>query len=325
MRKKRYLCTVVLHYNTNYPLSTCIYKPTYDFMKRIATLCLIAAIFTLSANAQLLWKIEGNNAKAPSYVFGTHHVAPADMATRVNGLTDALEAVDAVYGEINMVDINPMEMQQMVLAHSMAPADSTLSKIFTPAQLDSIQTLMQAYAGPMVNLTQLDMLKPVLLSTQLAVMQAAKAIPDFDPQAQLDATLQTMAQSSGKEVGGLETMEYQLGILYDSPISEQAKDLMDAVRNDAEAQTKAKSLADAYLNADLDAISAALYDDPDMTPEKLEKLLLTRNRNWAAALPAIISEKPVLIVVGSGHLPGDEGLLQLLRKQGYTVTPVDKK
>lgn len=294
-------------------------------MKRFSSLLLGMALTASAVNAQILWKVEGNGLEKPSYIFGTHHVAPADMVQRVNGLTQALDDVKAVYGEVNMVEMNPMEMQQMVMPHVMAPADSTLSVLFTPGQLDSINTVMTSYSGQPVDVRQMDMVKPVMLTTQLAVLQSMKAFPGFDPNAQLDATIQNMAKAAGKEVGGLETFEYQLGILYDTPLSEQANDLMEAIRHDSEAIEKASKLADAYSSANLEEVRALLYDDPDMTPEKLDKLLLTRNRNWATELPEIMASQPVFVAVGCGHLPGSEGIIELLRSQGYTLTPVDKQ
>ena len=294
-------------------------------MKRFSSLLLGMALTASAVNAQILWKVEGNGLEKPSYIFGTHHVAPADMVQRVNGLTQALDDVKAVYGEVNMVEMNPMEMQQMVMPHVMAPADSTLSVLFTPGQLDSINTVMTSYSGQPVDVRQMDMVKPVMLTTQLAVLQSMKAFPGFDPNAQLDATIQNMAKAAGKEVGGLETFEYQLGILYDTPLSEQANDLMEVIRHDSEAIEKASKLADAYSSANLEEVRALLYDDPDMTPEKLDKLLLTRNRNWATELPEIMASQPVFVAVGCGHLPGSEGIIELLRSQGYTLTPVDKQ
>ncbi|MBD5347419.1 MAG: TraB/GumN family protein [Bacteroides sp.] len=294
-------------------------------MKRFSSLLLGMALTASAANAQILWKVEGNGLEKPSYIFGTHHVAPADMVQRVNGLTQALDDVKVVYGEVNMVEMNPMEMQQMVMPHVMAPADSTLSVMFTPGQLDSINAVMTSYSGQPVDVRQMNMVKPVMLTTQLAVLQSMKAFPGFDPNAQLDATIQNMAKAAGKEVGGLETFEYQLGILYDTPLSEQANDLMEAIRHDSEAIEKASKLADAYSSANLEEIRTLLYDDPDMTPEKLDKLLLTRNRNWATELPEIMASQPVFVAVGCGHLPGSEGLIELLRSQGYTLTPVDKQ
>ena len=64
-------------------------------MKRI-TLALAALIITIGANAQLLWKISGNGLTKPSYLFGTHHVAPLSVIDSVPGLMDALAAADEI-------------------------------------------------------------------------------------------------------------------------------------------------------------------------------------------------------------------------------------
>lgn len=294
-------------------------------MKRIASTIICALLVSLAANAQLLWRVEGKGLKKPSYLFGTHHVAPADMTDRVPGLLDAIESTEGVYGEVDMTDLNPMEVQQMMMPHMMAPADSTLSKVFTKPQLDSISALMTAYTGQQIDVAMMDMLKPVMISTQLAILQSLKAFPGFDPNSQLDQKVQGIAKAAGKKVGGLETLEYQMGILYDTPIAEQAKDLLESVRDDSTAVVQAAKLANAYTEADLPVIEDLLYNSPDMTQEKLEKVLLVRNRDWAVKLPAIFSEQPVVVAVGCGHLPGKEGVIELLRAQGYTVTPVDKK
>lgn len=293
-------------------------------MKRIATLIAGALVAALGANAQILWKVEGNNLDKPSYILGSHHVAPADMLSRINGFKEALDGVEAVYGEINMADMNPMEMQQKMMAHIMAPADSTLSKLLTPAQLDSIGALIGNYMGQPLDMAQLEPMKPVMVSTQIALLESMKAFPGFNPAAQLDATVQNMGKAAGKKVDGLETLEFQMGVLYDNPLREQADDLMDVVRNDSTNVEKAGQLANAYVAGDLAKIDSLMKDDEDMTPEKLEKLLLSRNRDWAGKLPAIMKEQPTMIVVGCGHLPGKEGVLELLRAQGYTLTPVDK-
>ena len=293
-------------------------------MKRIATLVAGALVAVLGANAQILWKVEGNNLDKPSYILGTHHTAPADMLSRINGFNEALDDVEAVYGEINMADMNAMEMQQKMMAHIMAPADSTLSKLFTPEQLDSVGALLSSYVGQPVDMMQMDPMKPVMVTTQLVLLQSIKAFPGFNPAVQLDATVQNMGKAGGKKVDGLETLEFQMSVLYDTPLREQADDLMESVRNDSTSVVKAGRLAEAYTSGDLAKIDELMYDSDEMTPAKLERLLLQRNRDWAGKLPAIMKEQPAMIVVGCGHLPGKEGVIELLRAQGYTLTPVDK-
>lgn len=293
-------------------------------MKRIATLVAGALVAVLGANAQILWKVEGNNLDKPSYILGTHHTAPADMLSRINGFNEALDDVEAVYGEINMADMNAMEMQQKMMAHIMAPADSTLSKLFTPEQLDSVGALLSSYVGQPVDMMQMDPMKPVMVTTQLVLLQSIKAFPGFNPAVQLDATVQNMGKAGGKKVDGLETLEFQMSVLYDTPLREQADDLMESVRNDSTSVVKAGRLAEAYTSGDLAKIDELMHDSDEMTPAKLERLLLQRNRDWAEKLPAIMKEQPAMIVVGCGHLPGKEGVIELLRAQGYTLTPVDK-
>lgn len=293
-------------------------------MKRIATLVAGALVAVLGANAQILWKVEGNNLDKPSYILGTHHTAPADMLSRINGFNEALDDVEAVYGEINMADMNAMEMQQKMMAHIMAPADSTLSKLFTPEQLDSVGALLSSYVGQPVDMMQMDPMKPVMVTTQLVLLQSIKAFPGFNPAVQLDATVQNMGKAGGKKVDGLETLEFQMSVLYDTPLREQADDLMESVRNDSTSVVKAGRLAEAYTSGDLAKIDELMHDSDEMTPAKLERLLLQRNRDWAEKLSAIMKEQPAMIVVGCGHLPGKEGVIELLRAQGYTLTPVDK-
>ncbi|MDE7150943.1 MAG: TraB/GumN family protein, partial [Candidatus Amulumruptor sp.] len=197
-------------------------------MKRIATLVAGALVAVLGANAQILWKVEGNNLDKPSYILGTHHTAPADMLSRINGFNEALDDVEAVYGEINMADMNAMEMQQKMMAHIMAPADSTLSKLFTPEQLDSVGALLSSYVGQPVDMMQMDPMKPVMVTTQLVLLQSIKAFPGFNPAVQFDATVQNMGKAGGKKVDGLETLEFQMSVLYDTPLREQADDLMES-------------------------------------------------------------------------------------------------
>ena len=54
----------------------------------------------------------------------------------------------------------------------------------------------------------------------------------------------------------------------------------------------------------------------------MAQLLYDRNHNWVAQMPAIMQAAPTLFVIGAGHLPGEQGLLALLKAQGYTMEPM---
>ena len=115
-------------------------------MKKTLLIALVT-ILSVQVQAQLLWKVSGNGIERPSYIFGTHHLAPSDSILSAHPSIDAaLQAVDCVYGEVLLSDM--ASAQNEVMAALQAPADSTLTDILTTAQLDSIGTLLTSYGIP---------------------------------------------------------------------------------------------------------------------------------------------------------------------------------
>ncbi len=291
-------------------------------MKKII-FSLAAITIALSSQAQLLWKVSGGDTKGDSYLFGTHHIAPVSMIESTAGLTDAINSVATVYGEIDMSVMASPETQQIAMKYSMAPADSTLSKVLTAEQLDSVNTVLAKYTGGMLTVAQLEAVKPVVVDTQLGMFQSMTAFPEFTGQEQLDLAIQERARQAGKAVKGLETLEQQLDLLMGGSLAEQAKSLMKSIRRDDKSADDAKALAEAYKIGDLTAMER-LFNDPEagMSPEVAKKLMYDRNDNWMAQLRNILPAENVLVVTGVGHFIGEHGLIEQLRNAGYTVTPI---
>ena len=87
-----------------------------------------------------------------------------------------------------------------------------------------------------------------------------------------------------------------------------------------------KELAAAYFAQDMqklwDLTQEKLGTSCDSTPEEEMALIYNRNAAWAEMMPAMISENSILFVVGAAHLPGEKGVLELLKAKGYTVEAV---
>ncbi len=276
-----------------------------------------------AANSQLLWKISGKDAKGDSYLFGTHHVAPVSLIDTTPGFKDAMAGVDAVYGEIDMSEMTSPSAQQVIMSAAMAPADSTVTKLLTAEQIDSVNAVLGKYTNGMLKLDQLAMFKPRMIDTQLGMLQTMVAFPEFNGQEQLDNTIQLKCRELGKNIKGFETLEQQMNLLMSGSMTEQASDLMESVRKDSEAAEKARKLANAYMSADINTIET-MFLDPDLgMDEKSRKMLIDdRNADWLKQLSSILPSESVFIAVGAGHLIGDTGLIKELQKAGYTVTPV---
>ncbi len=286
-------------------------------------LSFVVLFAALSSNAQILYKVSGNNIKGDSYVMGTHHLAPLSILDSIEGFETAIKSVDAVYGEIEQSEMNSPATQQKMMAIAMAPADSTLSKVFTKEQFDSINNIITKYSGGQATLNMFEPMKPALVSQQIALLMNMQAIPGFNPMQQLDTQVQLLGAQNGKELNGFETVDFQLNMLFGDPIAEQAEDLLEVIRDEEKMAQFSIKLYQAYMNQDIDKVHELMLEpDMGMEPEDEEEMLTDRNENWAKQLATILPNKSVFICVGAGHLPGEKGLLNLLRQAGYTITPV---
>lgn len=297
-------------------------------MKRLISGLIAAAVCAIGANAQILWKISNHDSKAESYLLGTHHLAPLSMLDSISGFADAMEKVEAVAGEIDMSDM--LSKAPMLAGHMLAPADSLLTNVLSAAELDSLGMAMSKYMGPQFNAAQLSPLKPAAVTTQIALLESLSTMGPEQTQAiaqgkQLDSEVQDRATAAGKTIIAFETADEQMSLLMGAPISEQAEQLMKAIAQclDGTSSKNALKLTEAYMSQNLDDI-AELMLNSESTPKELDRLIYNRNKNWAAKLTSeILPSKSVLIAVGAGHLPGEQGLIELLRNAGYTVTPVE--
>ena len=290
-------------------------------LRAILSLAILIAAFP--ASAQIFYKVEGNGLAAPSYLFGTHHMAPADFLDSFKQIPEVMEQTQAVVGEIDMTG-NQMQLQMDMAPYMMAPSDSTLSQLVTPEVLADMSAKFKPLA-PMegMELAMFEPMRPMVVTTLVSLSMVQKSMPGFDPSQQLDTRFQKLYKEAGKKVIPLETAKQQAELLYCSvPIARQLETLRESLDNPEKIEQQAEKLNASYIKQDLDALFQLTREEDDQ-PEFMIALLDRRNHNWMQQLPSIMSEQPSLIVVGALHLAGEEGLVNLLRSAGYTVTPVE--
>jgi len=293
-------------------------------MKR-SLLMFVMVLVALATQAQLLWQVSGNGLGRPSYIMGTYHFAPASMMDKIPGMEQAINGCDIVIGELEKESMVSAESQAMAAQAMIAPLDSTLDKLYSPEEYSVIEEVFNKYFGNMgVKLSQMNNLKPVAISTQMQAMQAIRYFPNMDVNSLIDVGVQTRANEVGRPSLAFETVEEQIDMLFNSPMTEQAKDLLEACKKDEFFQVQSAALVEAYMAQDLSKIES-IISDPELggdNDESLDALLYDRNRHWVAKLVKIMPERACLVCVGAGHLPGAQGLLQLLRDRGYSVEPM---
>ncbi len=240
---------------------------------------------SLASNAQLLWKVTGRDTCKPSYLFGTIHLETSKYIDSVPGLRDAISSVDAVYGEIQMDSLTDNDVMMRAVKNLIAPPDSTIDKLLTKEEYQLVDSVVNSYFMGMVSLETLSKLKPVALSGQLGVMQMKKYFPEqLGLNDVIDVAVQAAGRELGKRIGGLETTEMQINMLYGTPLDVQAQELVNFCRMDNDIINYSKELCDAYHAQDLDTLEKLFLleevGEDEMTNEIIEKLAYERNRRW---------------------------------------------
>ena len=290
-------------------------------MKKINTLFLVGLV-SLSAMAQgpvntLLWKITGKDLAKPSYLYGTIHMICSEDAGISANFKKAIQECDELYFEVDLDNLFEMmgAMNQMKMR-----GDTTLKDLLSEEDYKKVKAYFES-KGSLLPFSMLETFKPMLAASTLE-----QGSMPCDKTTMMEQVIMQEAKASGKKVQGLETMKYQAGILDTIPYSYQAKQLADYISQaDHKDADQMKAMFDAYREQNLKKLEdLMLVSDPGMA-KFTDVLLYNRNLNWVNKLKTLMKERSLVIAVGAGHLPGEKGVLELLRKEGYKVEPVENK
>jgi uncharacterized protein YbaP (TraB family) len=287
-----------------------------------ALLCLLS----LSAFSQdktdntLLWKISGNGLEKPSYLFGTIHMLCAEDAKLSYNFRKAIANCDEVYFEVDMDNLfeifGAMGMMKM-------HGDTTLKDLLSEKDYNKVRSYFEK-KGSMMPFSMLETFKPMLAASTLE----ESSMP-CDNTTMMEQVIMKEAKENNKKIKGLETMSYQAGILDSIPYRLQAEQLVSYIENSGKSNNKdeeeMKEMFRAYKEQNLHKLEKLMTESDAGMAGFTDIMLYHRNENWVRKLKDIMPGRSLIIAVGAGHLPGEKGVINLLRKAGYTVTPVDNR
>ncbi|WP_347218779.1 TraB/GumN family protein [Chryseobacterium sp.] len=256
----------------------------------------------------LLWEVSGNGLSKPSYIAGTFHIL-CNKDFDIKAKTwNALNQAENFVMEINYTDQNEMAAMQKMMA-----ADKKISEQLTPSEATELDKVLADYGTTLKNV---DTQSP----QALYALVATKAIPCPPNEVKMyEIELLKTALKSKKSVNGLEKVNdqiYAIGEAY------SLKEVISQLKLGNEYAIAAKKMTEAFKNENLKDLDQ-LIKDPKFMNKKQEKLVLTdRNKKWVEKMPEIMKAQSSFFAVGSGHLWGENGLINLLQAKGYTVKPV---
>lgn len=261
----------------------------------------------------LLWEISGNGLKKPSYLFGTMHVSNKMVFHLSDSFYMAIRNTDAV-----ALELNPDSWQeQMVKLEKLRDNYQSFIKIPGNDYLIEQSFRIKDYTDELKLALQSE---PAMVNSLL--YRSYKLKEDFEEDTFLDLYIFQTGRKLGKIGAGVEDYyESQKLILeaYTDMVKEKKKKEKDIDYESLNDITE--KMQNAYRRGDLD-----LMDSLDLIVDQSdafrEKFIYKRNEIQANSIDTIIRHRSLFVGVGAAHLPGDRGVIEMLRKKGYILRPI---
>jgi uncharacterized protein YbaP (TraB family) len=271
-----------------------------------------------------LWKVEHAGLPA-NYLFGTIHVPDDRVNTLHPDVKSVLNAADAFYAELELGDTT--ELQSKLIEAATLPEGETLQTLLPE---DLYAEVERAFADQKLLLRAVQGFEPFMV--QLMLLQQEMMADMLAGKEPLDIRLYKVAQSKGKQVGGVELVDEQIKALCDTlTVEEQITSLRTGLQQHFEAKERGESplqrILVAWLSGSERWILAVGMEDWDMHDpiqrKSYEALLPQRNRNMAVRSAKLMRESPdkkFVFAFGTFHFIGEDSVVELLRMDGFTVT-----
>jgi uncharacterized protein len=272
---------------------------------------LFGVTYSQTNEKSLLWKISGNGLKHHSYLYGTIHVT-CD-ATLPNKVIKALDKTDQLCLELDMDDAN---MQNEMMGGMMMKDGVTMPSLASKEDFEIVDAFLTKNLG--VSATMLSGLKPFMVTAKLYPKMISCEMQS------VESELMKITKNQKEEIIGLETVTEQLAVFDAIPYQEQMNELVKTAKSDLSRDAKElKEMLELYKTEDIQAIYTFTKQSENVLTSKFEdELLASRNQNWMARISKIAHNKATFFGVGAAHLSGEKGVINLLRKYGFTVEPV---
>ncbi len=290
-------------------------------MKKITAFltALLALIINPKANAQnnnsnsLLWRVSGKNLAKPSYLFGTIHMICSSDYLWTDKMKQTLAASDKICFEM---DLDDQAVMMQVAMGLMDNTGKTLSSYFTPEEYARLKKYM--HDSLQTDISMFEKMKPAALQTLLI-----KGSATCDDPVSYEETIMKTATKEKKEIIGLETPQEQIAVLESLPADSVVKQIMEVVdgKGGNGAEDEFGKMVAAYKKQDLQALYTLITQATEVSGE-MNLFLDDRNKRWIERMPASMSKSSIFFAVGAGHLWGPNGVINLLKKEGYEVTPI---
>lgn len=260
------------------------------------------------------WRMSTRSGGEVTLLGSMHVLRPSDhpLPASVDALIDRAELIVM---EIDLDDVDPAAQQRVILSTAMLPQGTVLKDVVS----DDVYRLAGQRATEVgIDLALLERFEPWFLA--ITILDQGLRKLGFQGERGLEQYVLARSQRASKEIVGLETLEFQIGIFDSLPPDAQQAMLEQTLAELDEAETALAEMVAAWRNGELEDLSAELLDDFDDFPGLYETLVTKRNNAWVPALERMLADgRRHLVVVGALHLVGPDSVIELLDARGHDV------
>jgi len=274
------------------------------------TLLAAALPAALAAADPAAWRVQGKSGGELTLLGSMHVLRPSDypLPPTVNALIDG---ADNIVMEIDLDDVDGAQ-QQLIVQKAMLPQGKVLADVI---DADAYRLVTQHMSALGVDVKALEHFEPWFLA--LTVLDIGMRKLGFQPDRGVEQYVLARARGAGKEIVGLETLEFQIG-LFDALPPEQQQAMLEQTLDEIDegAEVLSKMVA-AWRAGELESLRSELLEDFGDFPGLYEKLVTDRNNAWVPKLERLLTDgQHHLVVVGALHLVGPDNVIELLEERG---------
>ena len=266
-----------------------------------------------SGHPVTLWEVSG--AKNSVYLLGSIHLLRPQDYPLPTALDTAYSDAEVLIMEVDMDDLNPFATQAAFTTYGVLHDDKTLRDLMGSELYEQALIAADAINIP---LDMLNKTEPWYAAMTIEIMMLDRI--GFDPTLGIEMYMMSKAQSDGKRIDGFETVEEQIQFLDGMSMQAQRDMLMSTLTESAKLGEIMDELIDAWRHGDVAHLESGMLDDLAKHEELNKALVTDRNKRWVERIEELLDDDDdYLIVVGALHLIGDQGVPNLLKKQGIGI------
>lgn len=284
----------------------------------------LSALASSAGDKRFLWKVtsaEGRHA----WLLGSIHAAKKELYPLAPEIEKAFEASKILVVEADQTKVEPLKLQQLIVARAVYPAGQSLSTQLPPERAKKALELAAKVGLPAA---QAERMKPWFIALNASIIKIQSL--GYDPKLGIDQHFMNAARARNKPIAELESAEFQLDLL--SGFNDELQHLFveSTLEDFDKVEGTMKEIFDAWTRGDVAGLEKVVLKDgmsrrPEMAPLRL-KLFDERNVGMAAKVEGYLKSGDVhFVIMGAGHLLGEKGVVALLQAKGLKVEQVESK